>query len=117
MTRNREQRLDRCLMCVLDAFGAPDPLVVDEPPPLAAVEVGSEVHQRVDHLLAPLLELGHGDRRGDLMREDRKGPLLDRRISALAGDSEHAERPAAGLQGLCAGRADAGRQAVRHPAP
>src|SRR5437660_11059026 len=74
MTRNREQRLDRCLMCVLDAFGAPDPLVVDEPPPLAAVEVGSEVHQRVDHLLAPLLELGHGDRRGDLMREDRKGP-------------------------------------------
>ena len=105
VTRDREQHIDRSFMSALDTIGAPGSFVIDQPLPLAALEVGAQVEERV-HLLPAFEELGESDRRRHLVGEDRERTPLRSRITDRARDAQGAELAAARHQGLCAGGAD-----------
>src|SRR5207253_7817188 len=102
---------------LLDALGAPGPLVVDEPLLFAAIQVRAQVDQRVDHLLASLREPADRESRRDVVGEDREHALLHGGVTAWTCDAERADRLAGCTQGLRAGRPDGGRRRAAHAAP
>ena len=85
-------------MGLLHTLGASRAFFVDQPLPLAAVEVGAKVDQRSDHLLAPLHLLRQRERRRRMGGQHRKHALLQSRITAGARHADHADRPIAGLK-------------------
>ena len=117
MTRDRKQGVDRGIMRLLHTLRAQRSLFVDETLSLAAVQVGPEVHQRIDHLLAPLIQLSQGQRRSDLVGEGGERALLDRGVAGRAGDAEHAQRLASSLQRLGTRRTDHWRGRVGYAGP
>src|SRR5438093_10901409 len=73
MNRHRKQRLDSEVVRALEALGPAGALFAQQPLRLAPVEVGPQVDQRVDHLLAALMQARYLDRRRQMIREQGKG--------------------------------------------